>query len=98
MMRCPLSVVRGPLFGEAMAKANFVKLEVYRLAEQLADAVWEIAMRWDNFARDTIGKLLVRAADSISANIAEGAGRGSFQDNRQFVRTARASLNETQSW
>ena len=40
----------------------------------------------------------MRAADSIGANIAEGAGRGSFQDNRRCVRIARGSLNETKHW
>ena len=53
-------------------------------------------MKWNLFARDTVGKQLVRAADSIGANIAEGTGRGTFVDNRRFVRIARGSLNETQ--
>jgi four helix bundle protein len=53
-------------------------------------------MTWNVFARDTVGKQLVRAADSIGANIAEGTGRGTFVDNRRFVRIARGSLNETQ--
>ena len=39
---------------------------------------------------------IVRSADSIGANIAEGTGRFNFQDNRRFVKTARGSLNETQ--
>ena len=81
-----------------MAKSNFEKLRVYRLSEQLADQIWKIALGWGNFARDTVGKQLVRSADSIGANIAEGAGRGSFVDNRRFVRIARGSLNETQHW
>jgi four helix bundle protein len=45
-----------------------------------------------------MGKQLIRAADSIGANIAEGVGRGSFQDNRRFIRVARGSLNETNHW
>jgi four helix bundle protein len=53
---------------------------------------------WDNMAKWTVGKQLVRAADSIGANIAEGVGRGSYQDNRRFVRMARGSLNETRHW
>ncbi len=81
-----------------MARSNFENLRVYQLAEQLADQIWEVASQWPIFARDTIGKQMVRSADSIGANIAEGTGRGSFMDNRRFVRTARGSLNETQHW
>jgi four helix bundle protein len=81
-----------------MARANFENLRVYQLAEQLGDEIWKIVVGWESFARETVGKQLVRAADSIGANIAEGVGRGSFQDNRRFVRIARGSLNETQHW
>ena len=79
-------------------KTAFERLEVYQLSERLADAIWDMASGWADFARDTVGKQLVRAADSIGANIAEGYGRGSGADNRRFVRTARGSLNETQHW
>ncbi|PYS37050.1 MAG: four helix bundle protein [Acidobacteria bacterium] len=81
-----------------MAKTNFESLRVYQLAERLADQIWSIVVKWNVFARDTVGKQLVKAADSIGANIAEGTGRGSFVDNRRFVRIARGSLNETQHW
>ncbi len=82
-----------------MAKARpFEDLQVYRLAEKLADDTWDIVRRWDNFARDTVGKQIVRSADSVGANIAEGTGRGSFQDNRRFIKIARASLYETRHW
>jgi four helix bundle protein len=81
-----------------MARSNFEKLAVYQLAEKLSDEVWAIVGGWDHFSKDTVGKQLVRSADSIGANIAEGTGRGSFQDNRRFVRNARGSLNETRHW
>jgi len=78
-----------------MAKTNFENLQVYQLPEQLADEIWSVVGKWESFAKDTIGKQMARAADSIGANIAEGSGRGSFQDNRRFVKIARGSLNET---
>ena len=81
-----------------MAKTNFEKLRVYQLSERLADEIWSIVLQWNLFARDTVGKQLVKAVDSIGANIAEGTGRSTFVDNRRFVRIARGSLNETQHW
>jgi len=81
-----------------MERTNFEKLHVYQLSEKLADDIWQIVIRWDSFAKDTVGKQIVRAADSIGANISEGSGRGSLQDNRRFVRMARGSLYETIHW
>ena len=77
---------------------GFEQLQVYQLAEQLADQVWIIVKTWQPLARDTVGKQLIRAVDSIGANIAEGTGRGSYQDNRRFIRIARGSLYETKHW
>jgi len=81
-----------------MARVNFENLRIYELSENLADKVWDSVLRWDGLARDTVGKQLVRAADSIGANIAEGSGRGSSQDYRRFLRIARGSLYETLHW
>ncbi|MGI8897315.1 MAG: four helix bundle protein [Pyrinomonadaceae bacterium] len=55
-------------------------------------------LKWDYLAQDTVGKQMIRAADSIGANIAEGTGRATLQDNRRFIRMARTSLYETQHW
>ena len=81
-----------------MSSKRFQDLQVYQLAERLANEIWTIVNDWNGFTRDTVGKQIVRSADSIGANIAEGVGRGSFQDNRRFIRIARGSLNETQHW
>jgi four helix bundle protein len=77
---------------------GFEDLRVYQLSEELADEIWFIVMGWRGLAQDTVGKQLVRAVDSIGANIAEGTGRGSYQDNRRFVKIARGSLYETKHW
>jgi four helix bundle protein len=77
---------------------GFENLQVYQLAEDLSDQIWPIVKKWDKLAKDTVGKQLIRSADSIGANIAEGSGRGSYQDNRRFVRIARGSLFETRHW
>jgi four helix bundle protein len=81
-----------------MAKPDFEDLRVYRLAEKLANQIWHIVQKWDYFSKDTIGKQIVRSADSVCANIAEGRGRYSDQDNRRFVKIARGSLYETINW
>ena len=81
-----------------MGRTDFENLRVYNLSEQLSDLIWDIVSGWESFARYTIGRQLVNAADSIGANIAEGTGRGSFADNRRFAIIARGSLYEVKHW
>ena len=81
-----------------MGRPDFEELQVYRLSEKLANEIWKIVMQWDSFSKDTVGRQMVRAADSIGANIAEGRGRYNLQDNKRFIRIARGSLNETIHW
>ena len=81
-----------------MNRPNFQNLQVYKLSEKLADEIWNIVQNWDFFAKDTVGKQIVRSADSVGANIAEGEGRYSYQDNKRFIKIARGSLNETRHW
>jgi len=79
-------------------KTNFERLRVYQLAEKLADRIWKVVIKWDYFAKATLGQQIVDAVDGVGANIAEGTGRGSLQDNRRFVKIARGSLYETKHW
>ncbi|MFB0520460.1 MAG: four helix bundle protein [Desulfatiglandales bacterium] len=81
-----------------MARTGFENLRVYQLAEEIADLAWEVVIKWDRLPQETIGKQLVNSEDSIGTNIAEGAGRGSFADNRRFAKIARGSLFELKHW
>ena len=77
---------------------SFQQLRVDRLAEKITNERWFFVKKWDDFAKDTTGKQIVRSADSVGANLAEGHGRYSYQDNQRFVKIARGSLNETRHW
>jgi len=73
-------------------------IDAYRVAFHLSNFVWEEVVRWDHFARDTIGKQFVRAVDSVSADIAEGFGRYHKKDKIKFYRYASGSLKECLDW
>jgi four helix bundle protein len=81
-----------------MAFLRFEDLRVFKLSEKLCDDIWDVATSWKYFEKNTVGMQLVKSADSIGANIAEGAGRGTPKDNKRFVRISRGSLNETKYW
>lgn len=81
-----------------MQKSSFEDLQIFQLAEKLADMIWDIVISWSYFEKDTLGKQIIRSVDSIGANIAEGAGRHNYQDNQRFVKIARGSLHETKYW
>lgn len=81
-----------------MSHNRIDELDVYILAEEISDEIWNIVLTWDFFARDTIGKQICRAADSISANIAEGYGRFHFKENKNFCYYSRGSILEVKSF
>lgn len=74
------------------------ELEIYQMAMQLGDDIWDIVIKWGYFEKNGLGRQLTDAADSISANISEGYGRLSPKDNRRFCLIARGSLYETTTW
>ncbi len=84
-----------------MEDKKYLKLsdiDAYRVAFHLSNCVWEEVIRWDYFAKDTVGKQFVRAVDSVSANIAEGFGRYHKKDKVKFYRYASGSLKECLDW
>ena len=81
-----------------MSFYNLEDLEVYQLAESFGDEIWFLVSEWDYFVKDTVGKQIVKSADSISANIAEGYGRYHFKENKNFCYFSRGSIIETKGW
>jgi four helix bundle protein len=73
-------------------------LRIYQMSMDLADKIWRIVSRWNYFEKDTIGKQLVRAGDSIGANLSEGFGRFHYKENKNFCYFSRGSLYETKTW
>ncbi len=67
-------------------------------ARVLAKITWSVSNNWDNLTLNTIGKQLIRAADSVSANLSEGWNRYSKKDKVSFFIIARASVTETKDW
>jgi len=78
--------------------SDFTDLRVYQAAEALAQIVWDVVMRWDDFEKATVGEQLVRAADPVGANIAEAHGRFHYGDRLRFLYYARGSLYESRHW
>jgi len=74
------------------------ELQVYQLSMKLGEEVWNIVIKWDFFAKDTIGKQLVRSVDSIAANLSEGFGRYHYNEEKHFSYYSRGSLFETKTW
>ena len=73
-------------------------LRILKDAEEVADEVWKDVDKWQTFARNTVGEQLIRAVDSIGANIAESYGRFHYGEKLKFLYYARGSLFETKYW
>jgi four helix bundle protein len=72
--------------------------KVYNMAMAVGEEVWTIVINWGHFEKDTVGRQLVRATDSIAANLSEGLGRYHYKEARNFSYYSRGSLFETRTW
>ncbi|MCU0346301.1 MAG: four helix bundle protein [Saprospiraceae bacterium] len=82
--------------GNEILKLN--DIEAYKIAFHLSNYIWEIVIKWDFFAKQTIGAQFVDAGDSMSSNIAEGFGRWGKKDKIKFYRYSQGSRKECYDW
>ena len=74
------------------------QIEFFSSFVDVAVRVWLAVGQWDRLAQDMVGKQLVRAVDSIGANLVEGDGRYTTPDGLHFFIIARASAREARYW
>ena len=73
---------------------NFRNLDIWKHAHEIALDVYHISAKFPKEEQFGITSQLRRASTSIGANIAEGAGRRTDNDFRQFLYNAMGSLKE----
>ena len=74
------------------------ELRVYQKSMELGERIWSMVDKWSWFQKDTLGKQLVRAVDSVAANLSEGFGRFHYKESKNFSYFSRGSLYETKTW
>jgi four helix bundle protein len=77
---------------------GFRRLKVYREASALARELRMAIGSWTPLDVWTVGVQMVRAADSIGANLAEAYGRRTDADRLRLLWVARGSVCELQHW
>jgi four helix bundle protein len=78
----------------AMSSYSFEDLEVYKAAREFRKRIYSLVSRLPAEEKHNLASQMRRAATSLTNNIAEGHGRFHYQENIQFLRQARGSLEE----
>ena len=73
---------------------SFEDLEVYRAAREYRKNIFRLIRNLPACEKYNLESQMRRAATSLTNNIAEGHGRYHYQENIQFLRIARGSLEE----
>ncbi|MEC7755888.1 MULTISPECIES: four helix bundle protein [unclassified Roseivirga] len=75
---------------------TFKELEVWKQTRELRKEIAQLVKRFPTDEKYKLTDQMIRAARSVTANIAEGYGRFHYQENIQFCRISRGSLTELQ--
>ena len=74
---------------------NYEKLIVWQKSMELVDLVYKLIRNFPNSENSILVPQILRAANSIPANIAEGSYRQSNKEFVQFLYIAKGSVSET---
>ena len=85
--KAPPPAVRGRV-------TDFTDLDASKHARALRGELYRIAQAFPPEEKYGLASQIRRAASSVTANLAEGYGRYSYQENLQFCRQSRGSLYE----
>jgi four helix bundle protein len=77
-----------------MPSYSFEDLEVYKAAREFRKKIFGLVKQLPAEEKYNLGSQMRRAATSLTNNIAEGHGRFHYQENIQFLRQSRGSLEE----
>jgi four helix bundle protein len=73
---------------------TFEDLEVWKFCRELRNKLTDLAKSLPGEEKFRLTDQIIRAARSMTSNIAEGYGRFHYQENIQFCRQSRGSLYE----
>ena len=73
---------------------RFEDLDVWQLGRKFRQDIYKLTKNFPKDEKYVLTPQIRGAGYSITANIAEGHGRYHFQENIQFCRIARGSINE----
>lgn len=73
---------------------TFEDLDVYKMAREFRKKIYKLTKELPEYEKYNLANQMHRAAVSMTNCIAEGHGRYHYQENIQFLRQARGSLEE----
>lgn len=78
---------------------SYKEIKIWQKGDLVFDMVCEDVERWPNTkVANIISYQVLKSSGSISANVAEGYGRGTPGEFEQFLRYSRGSSAETDNW
>lgn len=82
------------MYNQSLKKHSFEDVKTWQSARKFRKTIYQITKKFPKEELYCLTSQIRRSVISITSNIAEGYGRYGYQENIQFVRVSRGSLNE----